>query len=461
MNVKRPIYWHHGLFLQPQHFQLLEENYGSRLNALRERIPYSWGVYSMEVDRGALNNQVFSLLKGEFLFPDGSYVSFPENAVLAARSFEKGWLENEKGFLVYLGLRKFDVTRSNVTVLRDLGEISEVTTRFVTTEAPEEVVDFYADGPRGQVRQLRYVLRLFWETERENLGDYVYFPLARVERQGDEIVLSEQFIPPALSLTASEALLKLVREIRDLMVAKARQLEEFKVQRGIHSTDFSSRDLLYLLALRCFSRYAPLLMHFTETGNVHPWEVYGVLRQLVGELSTFSETYDLFGAPKGEEKGLPPYDHWDAYSGFREIRNVLSELIDEITAGPEYVIALPYDGTYFSTELAASVFSAGYSYYLVVRTSEDEETIIKDFLTSAKISSREYLPLLIARALPGLRVEYLSSPPPQLPKRAGCTYWRLDTAGDHWGAIQKGQNIAIYWDSAPQDVEISLMVVTA
>ncbi len=461
MNVKRGIYWHHGLFLQPQHFQLMEENHRVQLEALRARQPYTWGVLSMEVDRGALKNQIFNLVRGEFLFPDGSYVSLPENAVLAARSFEKGWLEEERGFLVYLGLRKLDPSRPNVTVQRDPGEVAEVNTRFVTTEDPEEVVDLYGDGPRGQVRQLRYVLRVFWESEKEKLGDYVYFPLARIERQGEEIVLSEQFVPPSLTLTASEPLLKLVREIRDLIVAKARQLEEYKVQRSIHSADFGFRDLLYLLALRCFSRYAPLLMHFTETGNVHPWEVYGVLRQLVGELATFSENYDLFGTPRGQESGVPPYDHWEAYSGFGKIRQILGDLIDEITAGPEYVLSLPYDGTYFSAELAASVFSAGHVYYLVIRSSENPEEVIKDFLTSAKISSREYLPLLIARALPGLRVEPLSAPPPQLPRREGCTYWRLDTLGDHWAAIQKGQNIAIYWDSAPRDVEIELMVVSS
>jgi type VI secretion system protein ImpJ len=29
---------------------------------------------------------------------------------------------------------------------------------------------------------------------------------------------------------------------------------------------------------------------------------------------------------------------------------------------------------------------------------------------------------------------------------------------DQWALVQKGNNIALYWDSAPEDLEVELMV---
>jgi len=76
----------------------------------------------------------------------------------------------------------------------------------------------------------------------------------------------------------------------------------------------------------------------------------------------------------------------------------------------------------------------------------------------AKLSSREQLPLLIARALPGVGMEHLPVPPAELPRRARTIYFALDHHGDAWGFVGKGRNIALYWDSAPEDLEAELMV---
>jgi type VI secretion system protein ImpJ len=66
-----------------------------------------------------------------------------------------------------------------------------VTTRFAATEDAEDVKDLHGNGPNAQVRHLQLVLKFFWESETDQLGDYELLPLARLERQGDAIVLSE------------------------------------------------------------------------------------------------------------------------------------------------------------------------------------------------------------------------------------------------------------------------------
>jgi len=284
MDTQRPLFWHQGLFLQPQHFQLLDLSFQSLLIPFNQFLqPYFWGVGEWEVQRGALANRTFNILKGEFLFPDGTYAAWPGNALIEARSFQEAWMEGGKPFTVYVGLKKFNYNGENVTILPKLENVAEVTTRFVTIADPEEVKDLHAGGPEGKVKRLYYVLKIFWETELAQLGDYILIPFAQLERVGAEIKLAEKFIPPALSLTSSETLQNMVREIRDQLAGRGHQLEEYKRERGIHTAEFGTRDMGYLLALRSLNRYIPMLVHFTEVPQVHPWLVYGILRQIVGE----------------------------------------------------------------------------------------------------------------------------------------------------------------------------------
>jgi type VI secretion system protein ImpJ len=458
--MERPLFWHQGLFLQPQHFQLEDVHFQSLLTPFHRFLqPYLWGTGGLEIQKAALGNRSVDLLRGEFLFPDMTYVVFPGNALIEARSFDEAWVEGGKPFTVFVGVRKWNGAGENVTVLSNLADLSGVTTRFVTTADSEEALDLHQGGPAAQVKRLYYVLRLFWETESDQLGDYVVIPLAQLGRDGEEITLSERFVPPCLTISSSEPLAKLVKEIRDEIAARGHQLESYKRERGIHTAEFGARDMVYLLALRSLNRYIPVLFHVTESQQVHPWTVYAVLRQLIGELSSFSERVNVRGEVGDGTRLLSNYDHrglWECFSGAQA---VVTQLLDEITAGPEYVILLAYDGTYYSAELSPTIFEGRNRFYLVFETAGDPQSMLQSLETMAKLGSRESLPILIARALPGIRLEHLPIPPQELPRRAHSIYFRIDHHSDQWAQVERGHNIALYWDSAPEDLKVELMVV--
>ena len=224
----------------------------------------------MAVKSAALGNRSIGLTSGSFLFQDMTYAVVPDNAVIQSRPFESAWEDGGKPFMVYLGLKKFSPSGENVTVVEDMNRIGDVTTRFAATDDAEEIKDLHGNGPNAQVRHLHLVLRFFWENEKDQLGDYELIPLVRLERQGDAIVLSDQFIPPCLNLGAVPVLERLVKEVRDQISARGRQLEAYKRDRGIHSAEFGSRDMVFLLALRSLNRYVSMLVHLTEAGQVHP-----------------------------------------------------------------------------------------------------------------------------------------------------------------------------------------------
>ena len=460
MDIERFFYWHQGFFLQPQHFQLLDLSFQTLLAPFRRFMgPHFWGVAEMEIQKAALGRRSFSIAKGNFLFPDGSYAALPGNALLEARPFDEAWVEGGKALPIYIGTRKWNESGENVTVLDKLENLSEVSTRFVTAANPEEALDLHSGGPKGQVKRLHYVLKVFWEKELDQLGDYVLIPVAQLERMGEEIRLSERYVPPCLTLSSSEPLARLIKEVRDQISARSHQLEELKRQRGIQTAEFGSRDMVYLLALRSLNRYVPVLFYSTEVQQIYPWSVYGVLRQMIGELSSFSERVNVLGELEDGKRVLPNYDHRNLWECFSAAQALVIQLLDEITAGPEYVIRLVFDGTYFTADLKPAIFEDRNSFYLALKTEEDPKVAVQSLATISKLGARESLPILIARALPGIGLEHLPVPPQELPRRAKTVYFAVDHHSQQWSMVTKGQNIALYWDSAPEDLEVELMVV--
>lgn len=460
MDFFGPVFWHQGLFLQPQHFQLTDRGFQALLTPFYHYLaPCFWGVAEMGIQKSALGTRTFQLTRGSFLFPDGTHAVFPGNTVIESRPFDDAWVEGGKPFTVFLGLKKWNNGGENVSVVESLEDVSKVTTRFASPADPEEWKDMHGGGPPASLKRLFLTPGIFWESELDLLGDYMVMPIAQLERMGEEIILSERFVPPTVNISGSEPLLNTVREIRDQIASRGRQLEEYKRQRGIQTAEFGSRDMVYLLALRSLNRYVSLFFHLTECRQVHPWTVYGLLRQLIGECSSFSEKINALGEAIDGEVILPPYDHGNLWECFSTAQRLITRLLDEITAGPEYVLPLVYDGTYFSAEMKPVHFENRNRFYLVLRTGEDTKLVLDSVATVVKLGSRERLPLLIARALPGVRLEHLPVPPQELPRRARSVYFAADTGGEQWASIEKGNNIALYWDNAPEDLEVELMLV--
>lgn len=460
MISKKPLFWHQGLFLQPQHFQYLDLYFQSLLSPVLEyQHPHFWGIVNMDVNEAALGNRTFELLKGEFLFQDGTDVVLPGNSVIQPRSFEEAWVEGERPFTVFLGLRKFAQDAQNVTVLPQLDNVSGITSRFVTTENPEEMADMHRTGPPAQVKKLHYVLKIFWENELEELNNYYLIPLAQLVRDGKEIKLSEKFIPPTISASGSGELVKIIKDIRDQVTSRCRQLEEYKSPREIQSTDFESGYMIYLLALRSLNRFVPVLFHLTETPNIHPWIYYGVLRQLIGELSTFTENISAAGELFDGTKVLPSYDHRNLWTCFSAVHDLVGNMLNRIIIGPEHIIRLKRDENYFTGEIPVSAFGGRNNFYLVVRTDDEPDKVPEVIQKIAKLSSSEYIGTVISRALHGINLEQSPVPPPGLPKRPNSFYFKIDHYSSQWAEVQRSQNISFYWDTAPEDVVAQIVVL--
>lgn len=460
MDKEQGIYWHQGMFLQPQHFQQAELYSRFQMKPVFEAgLPHFWGVGRLELAKSAIANRTIEILDAQLMFPDRSYVEFPGNAVIKARPFDTAWVEGDKPFTVYLGVKKLSRQEANVTEVDSLADAGAALTRFASVSNPPESADLYSTGQPAQVRTLLHVVRIFFESEIANLEHYDLIPVARLVRDGDAIKLAPDFIPPCYALAGSDALTGMIRDIRDELSGRARQLQEYKSPREMQKAEFDASYMVFLLALRSLNRVSPYLFHLTETRQVHPWLAYGALRQLIGELSSFSERFNMLGESEDGAPGLPPYDHADLGKCFARARVLISHLLNEITVGPEFLAILDYRDGYYSGNLPRDFFGQRNRFYLVVRTEADSQQVVNALQNEVRLAALDEMPKLLAHALPGLELIHMPQAPQGLPRRSYSYYFRIEQMSQQWEAVERDGTIALSWLDAPDDLKAEIVVL--
>lgn len=459
MDHSKGIYWHQGMFMQPQHFQLAEQHGQFRIKPLLESgLPHFWGIGKLELSRTAIANRFIEVLGAHLLFPDRSYVEVQNNAVVAPRRFDDAWVGDEKALTVYLGVRKLSNQGSNVTLCDSLEEAAAASTRYASLRRPPEIPDLYSNGPAAPVHTLLHVVRIFFESELDKLGEYELIPIAQLARIGDTITVSETFIAPCYALEGSELLLRIVCEIRDEVAARAHHLQELKSPREMHRAELDPGYVELLLVLRSLNRTYPHLLHLTQSHEVHPWVVYGALRQLVGELSSFSERFDVLGQMQDGRSGLPSYDHGTLYACFSRAQSLIGRLLNDIAVGPEHLAVLEYRNGLFAGELPRNFFDRRNRFYLVLR-SEQAASLAVPVQRDARLASAGDIVGLVTHALPGLELIHLAAAPQGVPRRANACYFRIEQVSELWDAVERQESIALQWPDAPDDLRVEVVVL--
>ncbi|MCK4694941.1 MAG: type VI secretion system baseplate subunit TssK [Candidatus Cloacimonetes bacterium] len=460
MKQKKQIFWHQGLFLQPHHFQQNNlKNESAITFVANSQQPFFWGVSELEIQVKSLKNKVFEISNGIFIFQDGAVVTLPGNSRLQPRPINIEKLTEGKPVKVFLGLRKWDESGVNLTPLKLTDPPQNIETRFTSDSNLSEVQNLYQTGQTAHIQFMEYQLKLFWENEIKDAGEYNLIPVAIIEYNKDELSIDRRFIPPAISLSGSEVLLKCVKDIREQLTLRCHQLEEYKSNLKISKVDLDPAFLTYLLALLTLNRYTPLFHHILETPELHPWNVYGVIRQLIGELSTFDLRINVLGKSNDGKKSLPNYNHENISGCYFAAQTLISELLGSILIGPENVIKLVREEEQFKGDIPRELFSIEYSFYLVIRTTAEPERISDDIKNNAKLSSIDAIPILISRSLPGIELEYHSITPLGIPKKENSYYFKLVKTHEQWQDIVKNRNISLYWDKAPEDTEAEIVIL--
>ncbi|OCR25107.1 hypothetical protein AFK24_09985 [Pseudomonas syringae] len=458
MNIDQLLYWHQGLFLQPQHFQQNDARIEYRLTRTTElNHPYPWGLISSKINEPALVAKQCLLDQLSVRFPEGTLAEYPGNAVLESRTLDPG--EFSGGRTLYVGLRRLLPGDANAQVFETLAEGARAEARFIVAADPEVIGDRLGNSPEARVRAMSYVLRLFWEDELEHLSAYELMPIARLDLDGDRVRPIQRYVPPSVNLGASPMLMQTLREVRDELVGRARQLSVYKQPGESRRGDVDGAQINHLMALAVLNRYGPRLTHLLETPQVSPWELFGTLRQLVGELSLFSDVCDMLGETPDGRQLVPPYKHEDAGVASIALVALIGQQLNEISIGSELLVRLPLSEGLHQAELPDAFFGPRHRYFLVARSAVDPVWLAESLPLDGKLGAVSAMEGLVNRALPGVELIYLQVPPQGLPRVAGALYFRLETLSDGWETLQSERQAAFFLPQPPADLIIDLVVV--
>ncbi len=461
IEPKGPVFWYQGLFLQPQHFQQADLHTESLLEPFRNYIlPYFWGACATDADEGSLKDMVFDLKSGEFIFQDGTRVVLNKNGKVQPRSFRDLWGQSRDPFLVYLALRRWNLNGANLHEPQEGdGSSAGFDNRFITKDTSSETLDLYREGRGAHIATLDYALKFIWDSEIEHYSDHYLIPIARIEFNGQDAFISQDFVPPAVTLSSSPVLVRYFKNIKELLFSRCLILGEYKNPSGFLANEFQSSYFNFLLALRTINRYIPVINHLSGVSHIHPWSFYGILTQFIGEMSSFTDRIDALGHTETGENLLPVYDHTNLAHCFKQAYLLIDEILDSLLRGMESVIHLIRADDYFSAMMPANLLASSNTFYVGIKTAMDKEKLLNAVRHILKMSCQEDMPVLVKRSLPGLPLEYVPEPPPGLPRRADVLYFGIDNSNKYWQPIQNNANLCVFWGNAPADAGIDLIIL--
>lgn len=457
---EKQIFWHQGLFLQPHHFQQNDVFFKSLLTPYNYyQTPYFWGCGHIHIQETSLGGRLLEIDSCELIFQDGTWVKCPENAVIRPRSFEDLSFDVEKDspVTVYLGIKKYNPYGKNVTSLDSADSTESVATRSIAYVEPESVKETHAGGDPAAIRKIDHFVKIFWDHEVDTYRDYLMIPVCCLELKDDAVGLSRSYVPPTYLISGSDIVMSILKNLRENIISRCRVFESFKFSQGFTS-DFDAHFLPHLLVLSALNRSLPVINHIIEVETIHPHAAYCALRQMVGDLSTFTDRINALGQLKDGMPLLPEYDHETLYKCFDDAQTLLGELLRGVSIGGESIFTMAREDARFTVKIPAEEFKDSYMYFLVLKTGEDQERIINEIHNLAKMAPPGQIENMISRALPGVPLKHRLVPPPGMPKRAGSFYFRIDSKNHLWSEIKQWGDICLFWDNAPEDVSIEIVI---
>ena len=442
------VHWHEGLFLLPHHLQRFQRSLNDG-DAAERRLNWAhpYGLVEARLSSDDLENMRIRFDHLHAIMPSGEEVRFPRDAELPAVDIKQAF-ESRGRFVVYLGLPLwFDARANCVSPGQTVDGRAKILYRVVETEVADENTGENAKA----MLQRRLNARLLLEDD--DRSDLEVIPLLRVTRAaGEDVGLPQQdpeFVGPCFVLNGSATLRELVRDLSSQVLASRQELV-IQVTRGGFSID-TMRGIQFeqIMRLRTLNQYGARLEALIETSNIAPFEIYVLLRELMGELAALHPDRDLFETA--------PYHHDNPYPVFSELAAKIRQLLRGSVA-PSFLKA-PFTDVngLLSALLSDEHLQRPTDYFLGIRTKEDPQALARLVEDADRF---KLMPQSMAsRAIRGVVLKEERFPPLELPAQSGLYFFRLlrGESSRSWQQIQAEKVAVVRWtghESADYDVTL-------
>ncbi len=431
MPLLEPVIWAKGTFLNPQHLQIqdryLEESLHFHLHALNFR---PWGFQNLRIDQEALAAGTFAVSAASGILPDGLLFDIPNSdPAPPPRPLADQFGPDQDSLDVFLSVPHYRERGLNVSSARRAGD-----TRY------RAEVEMVRDDNTGQsekpVLVARKNFRLLVEGENREGSSALRIGTVRKTEAG-LYQLEPRFVAPLLDLTASDYLTSIARRLVEILSAKSSTLAGTRRQKNQSLADFTSADIASFWLLYTINASFPIFRHIFETRAGHPEVLYAAMLSLAGALSTFSL--------KVHPRDLPVYDHDNLGACFSDLDEKLRFLLDTVV--PSNYVALPLrlvQPSIYATSIDRDDYLKNTKMYLAISAETTQGDLIGRVPHLVKVCSADYIDHLVQRALPGVPLGHVISPPGAIPVKLNYQYFSLSQGGGPWEAIVRARNLAVY-----------------
>jgi type VI secretion system protein ImpJ len=275
--------------------------------------------------------------------------------------------------------------------------------------------------------------------EAEISEHYVSLPVTRLLRDGSGHYESDPtFVPPCLSLSASPTLTDMLRRQIEILDEKSTVFTQEQQQRnGVFQAGMSARHVAQYWFLHALNSSIPALRHFLLSQHAHPQELYREMSRLAGALCTFGLEV--------HPRSLPAYDHSDLGSCFAALDVHIRRHLEIVM--PSKAIKIPLhsvESFLYNGEVKDERCLGAGRWILEIQSPIGEADLIERVPKLTKVCSARFVVELIKRALPGLPLNHLSVPPPQIAARVESQYFSVNRVGPCWEHIMQTRQLGIY-----------------
>jgi type VI secretion system protein ImpJ len=430
-TLTKPV-WSDGMYLGPHHFQAQSRYFEDALNFVTCSLwRDTYGFAGLQFDQDALRNGTLALTYACGLFSDGLAFDLPgSDAAPAPRAFASQFSPVADHLMMHLAVPVIVRDGQNTSF-----EAGKSRVRYLASE--QKLPDQNTGLDEKPIQVGHKNLQLLGEAEISE--HYVSLPVTRLLRDGSGHYESDPtFVPPCLSLSASPTLTDMLRRQIEILDEKSTVFTQEQQQRnGVFQAGMSARHVAQYWFLHALNSSIPALRHFLLSQHAHPQELYREMSRLAGALCTFGLEV--------HPRSLPAYDHSDLGSCFAALDVHIRRHLEIVM--PSKAIKIPLhsvESFLYNGEVKDERCLGAGRWILEIQSPIGEADLIERVPKLTKVCSARFVVELIKRALPGLPLNHLSVPPPQIAARVESQYFSVNRVGPCWEHIMQTRQLGIY-----------------
>lgn len=449
MKYLSRVVWSEGMYLGPHHFQAQSRYFEDSIRFATSSLWFEpWGLIAAQIDAEALKNGTVSLIHARGIFPDGLIFHMPESDPLPEpRPIADLFPPASDSVTVALAVSPRRPEGSNTSID---GNGSQNPVRFRAEQQLLYDETTGRDEKPVSLGRKNIELRL----DSEPAGDLVKLPIARVMRSGSgEFMLDPNFIPPCVEISASDRLMSLLGRLIEILEEKSSRFSRAAPGGRERSwAEFSTQEIANFWLLHTVNSALAPLRHDYTTKRRHPEGLYREMLRLGGALCTFA-----FDA---HPRDLPLYDHHDLEKSFGTLDQHIRTYLETIVPTQYIAIPLVKRADYFyEAQITDQRVLDRARWIFAIRAQTGEPEVIARTPQIVKLCSKQFVPQLVQRALPGLALTHLPVPPAAIPAKVDFQYFGVSRSGPCWDHIMQTRQVGLYVPGDLPNPSLELLVI--